>query len=137
MELTLPKSARKCTFLVPILSELGVTPEDRFGVSLNDINAFRYKLTHLVRNKQLVRPKWEVEWQTAEQSEHARKFLIQVLTNKVIVIHCCKNYNGLIQNSKTISFLGNYSKYVHQDGNKTDTSSMEISHEETPGSRGL
>ena len=79
----MPKSARKCKYMVPILSELVVTPEDRFGVSLNDINAFRYKLTHLVRNKQLVRPKWEVEWQTSEQSDKARKFLHQVLANKV------------------------------------------------------
>ena len=69
--------------MVPIMSELTVTPEDRFGVSLNDINAFRYKLTHLVRNKQLVRTKWEVEWQTAEQSSKARNFLRQVLANKV------------------------------------------------------
>ena len=89
MELVLPKSARKCTFMVPIISELAVTPEDRFGVSLNDINAFRYKLTHMVRNKQLVRPKWEVEWQTAEQSEQARKFLKQVLANKVLQFTCC------------------------------------------------
>ena len=80
----MPNSARKCTFQMPILSELPVTPEDRFGVSLNEINGFRYKLTHLVRNQQLVRAKWEVEWQTAEQSEKARQFLLQVLNNKVI-----------------------------------------------------
>ena len=83
MEFTLPKSARKCSIMAPILSELAVTPEDRFGVSLNDINAFRYKLTHLVRNNQPVRTKWEVEWQTSEQSGKARNFLRQVLANKV------------------------------------------------------
>ena len=83
MELVLPNSARKCEYMVPILSELVVTPEDRFGVSLNDINAFRYKLTHLVKNKQLVRAKWEVEWHTPEQSDKARIFLNQVLANKV------------------------------------------------------
>ena len=68
---------------MPILSELSVAPEDRFGVSLNDINAFRYKLTHLVKNQQLVRSQWEVEWQTAEQSGKAKNFLRQVLANKV------------------------------------------------------
>lgn len=83
MELTLPNSVRKCKFMMPILSELSVTPEDRFGVSLNDINGFRHKLTRLVRSKQLVRAKWEVEWQTPEQSAKARKFLHQVLANKV------------------------------------------------------
>ena len=86
MELTLPNSARKCSYMVPILSELVVTPEDRFGVSLNEINGFRYKLTRLVRNKQLVRAKWEVEWQTPEQSEKARIFLHQVLANKVSLL---------------------------------------------------
>ena len=68
---------------MPILSELPVTPEDRFGVSLNDINGFRYKLTRLVRSQQLVRAKWEVEWHTPEQSEKARIFLLQILANKV------------------------------------------------------
>ena len=82
----MPNSARKCTVHLPILSELPVTLEDRFGVSMNDINGFRYKLTHLVRNQQLVRAKWEVEWQTAEQSEKARKFLLQVLNNKVSLL---------------------------------------------------
>ena len=85
----MPNSARKCTFMMPILSELPVSAEDRFGVSLNDINAFKYKLTHLVINQQRVRAKWEVEWQTAEQSEKARTFLLQVLANKV---RCSKVY---------------------------------------------
>ena len=71
---------------MPILSQQPVSPEDRFGVSLNDINAFRYKLTHLKRNDQLVRAKWELEWQTQEESKKARSFLHQVLANKVSVI---------------------------------------------------
>ena len=86
MELTLPNSARKCTFSMPILSEHPVSTEDRFGVSLHDINAFKYKLTHLVINQQRVRAKWEVEWQTAEQSEKAKNFLQQVLVNKVKIL---------------------------------------------------
>ena len=81
----MPNSARKCVVSLPIMSGLSVTPEDRFGVSLNDINGFKYKLTHLVLNQQRVRAKWEVEWQTPEQFQKARKFLLQVLANKEVI----------------------------------------------------
>ena len=44
---------------------------------------FRYKLTHLVRNEQLVRAKWEIEWQTPDQTLKANAYLYELLGNKV------------------------------------------------------
>ena len=43
---------------------------------------FEYKLTRTIRNGQVVRSKYEIEWQTTEQSQRANKFLYEVLANR-------------------------------------------------------
>lgn len=75
----------------PILSGLEVTAENRFGASLQQVELFRHKMTHLVRNEQLVRAKWEIEWQSMEQSKKANAYLYELLGNKVITINIYKN----------------------------------------------
>ena len=72
---------------MPILSGATVTEENRFGFSLQQIKTFRYKLLSLKRNGQPVRARWEVEWQTTEQSNHTNKFLYEILANKEIIRH--------------------------------------------------
>ena len=62
-----------------------VTEENRFGVSLQQVKAFVYRMTHTIRNGQAVRPKYEVEWQTQEQSQRANAFLYEVLNNREIL----------------------------------------------------
>ena len=73
----------------PILSAAPVTAENRFGASLQQVELFRHKMTHLVRNEQLVRAKWEIEWQSLEQSKKANAYLYELLGNKVITIIFC------------------------------------------------
>ena len=70
---------------MPILGTKPIEPENRFGVSLQYIQSFKYRLTHTIRNEQAVRTKWEVEWQTEEQSKMAKRFLHEVIANKEIL----------------------------------------------------
>ena len=67
----------------PLLSKQPVTAEFRFGASLHQAELFKYKMTHMIRNEQLVRAKWEIEWQSAEQSQKANAYLYELLGNKV------------------------------------------------------
>ena len=84
-ELYTVHSAQKCSFNLPILGTSPISPENRFGVSLELIQAFKYRLTHTIRNEQAVRSKWEVEWHTEEQSREAQKYLFEVISNKEIL----------------------------------------------------
>ena len=70
---------------MPLLDSAPCTEENRFGVSLQQIRAFIYRMTHTIRNGQAVRPKYEVEWQTPEQSQKANAFLYEVLNNRAII----------------------------------------------------
>lgn len=56
--------------------------EDRFGASLVKMQHFEYKLLRTIRNDQQVRTKYEIEWQTPEQSQKANQFLYEVLANR-------------------------------------------------------
>ena len=78
---------QKCTFDTPIMSSLPATAENRFGASLDLINQFREKLLTATRNSQLIRARWEIEWQTEEQSSKANHFLRECLANKEIINH--------------------------------------------------
>ena len=59
-----------------------VFDETRFGASLQKMKHFEYKLLRTIRNDQLVRTKYEIEWQTPEQSLKANKFLYEILANR-------------------------------------------------------
>ena len=74
---------QKCTFDSSILTILPVTAENRFGASLDLINSFRDKLLSATRNGQLIRARWEIEWQSEEVSSKANQFLREALANKV------------------------------------------------------
>ena len=78
-------SAQKCCFQSPIASSQPVTDENRFGASLQVANAFRYRLTHTIRNEKIVRARWEVEWQTPLQSAKANAFLYEIMANKELL----------------------------------------------------
>ena len=80
-------SSQKCEFQLSLLGPAPVADENRFGVSLQHIKAFVYRMTHTIRNGQAVRPKYEIEWQTIEQSQKANAFLYDVLNNKEIIRH--------------------------------------------------
>lgn len=67
----------------PIMSRQEVTAANRYGVSLQLIDHFKYRLTHTIRNEQIVRAKWEIEWQTPEQSQKANAYLYELLNNRV------------------------------------------------------
>ena len=73
--------------MCPILGNQTVTAENRFGISLQQIEAFRYRITHTIRNEQMVCAKWEVEWQDEIQSQKANAFLYEVLANKELLRH--------------------------------------------------
>ena len=80
-------SSQKCTFQASILSQKAVFPENRFGISLQLCESFKYRMIHTVRNQQAVRARYEIEWQTAEQSQKANQFLYGVISNKEIIRH--------------------------------------------------
>ena len=73
----------KCVLTTPILSPVPVNETNRFGHNLNEIKAFKNLLTNLHRNGRPVRARYEVEWQTTEQSNKANEFLYHLLANKV------------------------------------------------------
>ena len=73
----------KCVFEAPILSTRPVTKDNRFGASLNLINMFKNNLLHTTRNGLPVRGKWEIEWQSTDQSNKANMFLREIISYKV------------------------------------------------------
>ena len=78
---------KKRDFKAPILCDLPVTTENRYGASLDLINSFKEKLLTATRGGQLIRARWEIEWQTEEESAKANLFLRESLANKEIVNH--------------------------------------------------
>lgn len=78
---------QKCSFETTLISSLPATAENRFGASLELINEFRDKLLSATRNSQLIRARWEIEWQTEDQSTKANHFLRETLANKEIITH--------------------------------------------------
>ena len=72
---------------MPLLGTTPIDDENRFGVSLQHVKAFVYRMTHTIRNGQAVRPRYEIEWQTAEQSQKANAFLYDILNNREIIRH--------------------------------------------------
>ena len=80
-------SSQKCTFQLPLLSPTEVTEENRFGVNLQHVKSFIYRMTHTIRNGQAVRPKYEIEWQSPEQSQRANAFLYDVLNDREVIRH--------------------------------------------------
>ena len=70
---------------MPTLGSQPINEENRFGVSLQLIQSFKYRLTHTIRNEQAVRARWEVEWHTEEQSRMAKRFLHEIIANKEIL----------------------------------------------------
>ena len=80
-------SSQKCEFHLSLLGPSPITEENRFGVSLQHIKAIVYRMTHTIRNGQAVRPKYEIEWQTIEQSQKANAFLYDILNNKEVIRH--------------------------------------------------
>ena len=87
----------------PLLSRLTVSAEHRFGASLQLIENFRYRIEHTIRNEQIVRAKWEIEWQTPEQSQKANAYIYELLGNKVRIISNGIILKELIFNQKFIS----------------------------------
>ena len=86
MEIFTFENPQKCIFKAPLLSTAKVSPENRFGASLNLINNFRTTLLNTKRNNQLVRAKWEVEWQSTDQSQKANAFLREIISYKVNIV---------------------------------------------------
>ena len=74
---------KEVRFRAPIMSSQEVTAANRYGVSLQLIDHFKYRLTHTIRNEQIVRARWEIEWQTPEQSQKANAYLYELLNNRV------------------------------------------------------
>ena len=85
MELFTLGSSQLCKFEWPILSQTPISEDNRFGTSAKLTDAFIYRLTHTIRNEQAVRAKWEVEWQSPEESRKANLFLHENLANKEIM----------------------------------------------------
>ena len=85
MELFTLGSSQVCHFDWPIRSMKPITEDNRFGTSRTLTESFVYRLTHTIRNDQAVRAKWEVEWQTPEESRKANLFLHENLANKEIM----------------------------------------------------
>ena len=76
----------KCKFMAPILSTRQITKDNRFGASLNLIHVFKDNLLRTKRNGLPVRGKWEIEWQSADQSKKANMFLREIISYKVSII---------------------------------------------------
>ena len=55
---------------------------------MNLIHAFKDSILRTKRNGQTVRGKWEIEWQSTDQSQKANTFLREIISYKV-------NYNKL------------------------------------------
>ena len=116
---------QKCTFDSSILTILPVTAENRFGASLDLINSFRDKLLSATRNGQLIRARWEIEWQSEEVSSKANQFLREALANKVSDIDV-----SILKYIKPYT-VGNCSSRVNKDRTKTNSITVDLSDEET------
>ena len=81
------ETKQRCDFETPIISKMPATAENRFGSSLDLINSFKEKLLSATRNSQPIRARWEIEWQTTEQSSKANHFLRESLANREIINH--------------------------------------------------
>ena len=103
----------------PILSTRPITPENRFGASLNLIHAFKDHLLRTTRNGQQVRAKWEIEWQSADQSKKANVFLRESISYKVSV------YFIILPQ---ISCLGGYKSRDHANRIEADPGTMDSSY---------
>ena len=86
--LTTFEKSQLCKFQRPLIAvgkgnvPAQVFEETRFGASLQKMKHFEYKLTRTIRNDQVVRTKYEIEWQSPEQSQKANKFLYELLANR-------------------------------------------------------
>ena len=80
---TFVKPPQKVNFKAQILSAKPVTKDNRFGASMNLIHAFKDHLLRTKRNGQTIRGKWEIEWQSTDQSQKANAFLREIISYKV------------------------------------------------------
>ena len=107
---------------MPLLANSALLPENRFGISLQLSEAFKYRMIHTVRNQQAVRARYEIEWQTAEQSQKANAFLYEILNNKETIRHASTRtelrplpaqWKHLMKKMKKLGVFDDYIQIAH------------------------